>query len=174
MYNQCTLNITQSIKLPLHFSVYTAFGYQCPLKMNFNQLPAWCMIGRKKISISVQTDFRKLVNWCICSHWFSKTGVHWKRTGVHWTLTSQWNQCTPVFENQCICSNSFSKNGVHWKQSGLHWKLSRQPNQCTLILFQCTPKKSRIVQATEKLTFKFYLRLCLLGLTNGHALIYVL
>ena len=29
--------------------------------MNFNQLPGWRVIGRKKISVSVHTDFQKLV-----------------------------------------------------------------------------------------------------------------
>ena len=166
MYNQCTLKINwctlkinQSINWPPHLSVYTAYGYQCPLKMNFNQLPAWCMIGRKKISVSVHTDSQKLVytenklvstennqctpvfeNWCVCSHWFSKTGVHWKQTGVHWKLTtSQWNQGTSVFENQCICSHWFSKTGVHWKHTGVHWKLTSQWNQCTLLSYQYTP-----------------------------------
>ena len=67
--------------------------------MNFHQLQVWCMIGRKKTSVSVYTDFQ---NWCPLktnwyplkisqliksvytdfisvhtefSHWFSKTGI---------------------------------------------------------------------------------------------------
>ena len=71
--NWCTLKINHSVKY-FHIYQYTLLLdiCQCPLKINFNQLPALCMIGRRKISVSVDTDFK---NQCICSHWFSNEGV---------------------------------------------------------------------------------------------------
>ena len=87
------------------------------------------MIGKKKISVSVHTDFQKLV--CtenesvneISAHQFLKISVsiHTDFQKLAYTEENQCtlgkkqctlkinqstgNQCTPVFENQCICSH---------------------------------------------------------------------
>ena len=60
MYNQCTLKINWCT-LKINKSIKYLHIYQCTLKMNFNQLPSLCMIGRKKMSVSVHNDFQKLV-----------------------------------------------------------------------------------------------------------------
>ena len=135
MYNQCTLKINWCT-LKINQSIKYLHTYQCTLLLDISvhwkliltnyQLDVW-LVERKPVYLFTLI----FKNQCICSHWFSTTGVHWKQTGVHWKLTGQSNQCTPVFENQCICSQRFSKTGVHWKQNGVHWNLTSQWNQCT-------------------------------------------